>query len=345
MTPLFRPDCVVRPAVREDAEAVLALLHANSLAISGEIDQSLTDLFEEWDDPELDLARDSRLVFAPDGRLIAYAVLWSKSRAALPFADIFLHVSEWATDTITEPALLAWAEERARENIPDLAPELRVAVRVYCDSRETRLLNILEAQGYSAIRHSFRMGITFDGPPDPGAWPEGFTLRVAEKDDDPLPALDAFLDAWRDHFGYLEVPYETRLEAWLHHWRESFAPGLWLLAMDGETVAGLCLNLPRYGEDEANGFVEIVAVRRAYRRRGVAEALLRRSFAALHAAGKTTVYLYVDGESLTGATRLYERVGMSVTSRYILNEKELRPGLDPSTSEAGVASAAGAGEP
>ncbi|MFN8377734.1 MAG: GNAT family N-acetyltransferase [Anaerolineae bacterium] len=341
MTLSFPAGTLVRPVLHEDAEAVLALIHSNTLAISGEIDESLKELLEEWADPDLDLARDSRVVFAPDGRLIAYALLWNKNRLALPILEIYLHASEWDTDTVTEPGLLAWAEARTWENVGDIPPELRIAVRTYCDSREERFLKLVEAEGYSAIRHSFRMGITFEGPPEPGTWPEGFVLRVAEKDTDMMPVFDALRDAWRDHFGYIEAPYDEAMVSWKHHWTEQFAPGLWLLAMDGDTVAGMCINYPRFGEDETIGFVEIVGVRRAYRRRGVAEALLRRSFAALYAAGKTSACLYVDGKSLTGATRLYERVGMSVTSRYILNEKELRPGIDPSTQQAGVAESAG----
>ena len=337
MTPQLLAGYTARPAVREDAEAVLSLLHAVTRVVSGEVDNSLKDLLDEWDDPDLNLTRDSRVVLTPDGRLIAYALLWSKTREALPFADIFLHPDEWETDALTERFLLAWAEARAWENVPALDPSLRVALRIYCDSREARLLGIFASEGYPAIRYSFRMGITFDGPPEPGALPASFTLRVVEKEDDPLPVLDAFLDAWRDHFGYLEIPYEERLASWQHHWNEQFEPGLWLLAMDGETVAGICLNFPRYGEDETAGFIEIVAVRRAYRRRGLAEAMLRASFAALYAAGNTSACLFVDGESLTGATRLYERVGMSVDSRYVLSEKELRPGIDPSTHEVGAA--------
>ena len=38
--------------------------------------------------------------------------------------------------------------------------------------------------------------------------------------------------------------------------------------------------------------------------------------------------LSVGGSSLTGATRLYERAGMTVHSTYEACEKELRPGRE-----------------
>ena len=328
----------IRPVVPEDAEAVIALLGANAAAMGDPLENTLEDILREWADPDLDLERDSKVVFTPDGRLIAYSLLWSKGRSMLPVVEVFLHSSEWETDTFTEPALFAWAENRARENLAEVPPETRVAIHAFSDARETRYLAIAEAAGYHPIRHSFQMGITFDGPPEPPRWPEGFTLRIAEKEDDPQPVYDAFRDAWRDHFGSISGPYEERLEAWRHHWQENFAPGLWFLGMDGDTVAGLCLCEPSFGGDEGIGFVELLAVRRAYRRRGLAEALLREAFVTLNAAGKHSVLLYVDGESLTGATRLYERADMTARKRFTRVEKELRPGIDPSAHVADPAS-------
>lgn len=106
--------------------------------------------------------------------------------------------------------------------------------------------------------------------------------------------------------------------------------------MDGDTVAGISLCMPEFGGNEQLGYVQVLGVRRACRRRGLAEALLRQSFVEMAAMGKTGARLHVDGSSLTGATRVYERAGMHVKNRYTLYEKELRPGIDPSTTEAGA---------
>jgi ribosomal protein S18 acetylase RimI-like enzyme len=336
MTPELPEGYVIRPAQREDAEAVVALLRANALHVAGEAEGSLDVLLEEWGDPDLDLARDTRVVFGPDGRLVAYAILWSIGRAARPTAEIFLHVNEWARDDFTEPALLQWAEARARENLPELPPQTRMVLQLFSDARETRFDGVLSQHGFAPVRHSFQMRRVFDPPPEAPQWPEGFRLHRSAPDDDPVPVLDAFRDAWRDHFGYIERPYDEALEAWRHHWAQSFKSGAWLLAMDDAVVAGLCLCQQDYYGDESCGFVDLLAVRRAYRRRGVAEALLRQAFVDLHSAGKTSVRLGVDGASLTGATRLYERAGMHVHARYLRYEKELRPGIDPSTRVAGA---------
>ena len=128
---------------------------------------------------------------------------------------------------------------------------------------------------------------------------------------------DAFQDTW-EHF---HRPYEQ----W-DHWMirgGDLDPSLWFLAADGDEVVGIALC--RDAETEPDlGFVSILAVRRAWRGRGLGLALLRHAFAAFHRRGKRRVGLGVDAESPTGAVRLYERAGMSVVRRFDIYEKELR---------------------
>ncbi len=327
---------ISRPVARDDAEALLALLNSYDVAVTEAPSYALENVLEDLDDPDLDLEHDTRVVLSSDGRLIAYACVWSTGRPALPIIELVLHPEEWALRPGIEPALLAWAEARVRENEAELPADMRLAMRAFSDARDARFSDVMRSAGFRPIRHGFKMGITFTTPLDPAPLPEGFALCVAKQDDDPVPLFDAFRDAWRDHFGYIEGPYQERLESFQHYRAQTFSPGLWLLAMDGDTVAGMSLCQPKFGPDTTQGFISIVAVRRAYRRRGLAEALLRQSLHVLQAAGKASVSLHVDGESLTGATRLYERAGMSVWERHTQYEKELRPGLDPSTRAAAI---------
>ena len=75
----------------------------------------------------------------------------------------------------------------------------------------------------------------------------------------------------------------------------------------------------------------MLGVRRPWRRRGIALALLHHAFGELYRRGKHRVVLGVDSQSLTGALRLYERAGMHVQLQYDNYELELRPGTDLST--------------
>jgi ribosomal protein S18 acetylase RimI-like enzyme len=57
--------------------------------------------------------------------------------------------------------------------------------------------------------------------------------------------------------------------------------------------------------------------------RGLAKALLLRSFREFHRRGQRRVGLGVDSENATGATKLYESVGMVVDTEQVVWEKLL----------------------
>ena len=61
-----------------------------------------------------------------------------------------------------------------------------------------------------------------------------------------------------------------------------------------------------------------------WRKRGLGLALLLQAFNEFYQRGDRTVGLGVDAQSLTGATRLYEKAGMHVTRRYDTYEKVIR---------------------
>ncbi len=69
-------------------------------------------------------------------------------------------------------------------------------------------------------------------------------------------------------------------------------------------------------------------MKRAYRKKGLAQAMLTHAFAEFWKRDQKTVGLGEDASSPTGATRLYERVGMTVAERYVRMEKEMRPGVE-----------------
>ena len=164
-------------------------------------------------------------------------------------------------------------------------------------------------RGYRPLRASLTMAIEFgvEAPPEP-VIPDGIELRPYRHPEDERAVFEAVQEAFADHWDFHPQSIEN--------WREftvkarNFNPDLWLVARDGDEVAGASLNYPERTDDPGYGWVGSLAVRPAWRRRGVGEALLRRSFAVLHARGWRNVRLSVDAENPTGATRLYERVGM-----------------------------------
>lgn len=326
--------CTARPAVLDDAPAVLALQNAISLAIINKIEETLDDVLEEWRAPGFDLAQSTRVVTHEDGLVYAYAILYEAGQSEICDMDIYLHPDSWPTDTLTEPFLVNWAEQTVRAGIPNLPPENRIALHAWSYAQDTRYNNLLQGSSMACIRHFYRMQIDFTDPPLPASLPPGFTLRTVANGEDWRPVLEVKRDAWRDHWGYIERPFEEEFIQWRHQWESEFREGLWLLAMDGDTIAGICLCRETAFDDEEHGWVRTLAVRRAYRRRGIARALLQQAFYTLYQHGRKRVGLGVDASSPTGATDLYNSVGMVVANRFDLYEKELRPGLSPLIFEA-----------
>jgi ribosomal protein S18 acetylase RimI-like enzyme len=130
----------------------------------------------------------------------------------------------------------------------------------------------------------------------------------------------AITEAFRDHWNHIPKQFESWVQRKKRH---GFQPGLWLLVFDGEEVAAALVGsvFPEMG-----GWVNNVAVRRPWRRRGIAEAMLREAFRRFAARGITPVNLGVDATNPTGATRLYEKAGMRAVREFVFFEKELRPG-------------------
>ena len=71
------------------------------------------------------------------------------------------------------------------------------------------------------------------------------------------------------------------------------------------------------------GFIEDIGVRRPYRRRGLARALIARSMRMMRDLGMTAGKLGVDTDNLTAALGLYTGLGFEVTKKHIIYQKPL----------------------
>ena len=69
------------------------------------------------------------------------------------------------------------------------------------------------------------------------------------------------------------------------------------------------------------GFTEFISVGKAWRRQGLARALVVRALHAQKAAGMNESALGVDGESVFSAARLYEACGFRIARRNALYRK------------------------
>jgi len=127
------------------------------------------------------------------------------------------------------------------------------------------------------------------------------------------PAIhDVITTAFMDHYDFHPEPFEVFRENFVD---ETTDFGQWRLAFDGDRCVGLCLGSRRYAAHRL-GYVASLAVLREYRGRGIARFLLYDAFARDASLGWTGTSLHCDATNPTGATALYESVGMVRDQRY-----------------------------
>ena len=318
-----------RGAQWEDIEPAFAMYNRWSRSVLGRDEISTPEIIRtEWTSPDFNPAEDIRVVFAPQGQLVGYIEVWDTARPPVhPW--IWGRVDPEFEGMGIGAWLLSWAEQRALQSLQDVPEELRFAPRLGTYRQAEKPRRLFEKFGYQYIRSSYHMLIEMDAPVPEPEFPAGITLRTYNLETDAEAVYRAEIDSFRDHFGYVDQPFEEGLKRWKHFWeQESFDPTLLFLAMDGEEVAGISLCPPHSFDDQDMGWVGTLGVRRPWRKRGLGLALLRHSFNEFYRRRKRKVGLGVDAQNLTGALRLYESAGMHVHQAIDLFEKELRPGTE-----------------
>jgi mycothiol synthase len=210
--------------------------------------------------------------------------------------------------------LLGFLEGRLRAQASQQAAPGLFSVEAY-ESEQARLA-LLQRAGYLGARYEDLM-VRPDLEHIPDALlPPGLEVRPVQPEQiDQI--WDAADEAFRDHWGYIPLPPEERRQM---RQEPDFDPSLWQVAWDGDQVAGMVLNFVNANENaeyrRQRGWTEGICVRRPWRRRGLARALLAQSLQALKERGLTEAALTVDTQNLSGAHHLYASLGFKPVRRY-----------------------------
>jgi mycothiol synthase len=330
----FPAGYTARPARLDDVEAIVATLNAAEQDLLGEQSQTVAGWTREMQFTGMDPETDTRVIVAPGGAVAAFAALWDKEPHVIPEHLGCVHPQHRGRGLGTD--LMRWLDERGARCVAEAPPGVRVALQAWVNQLDHAAHALLRDCGYQLARHNLRMIIDFDGPPPEPEWPAGIAVRTFVPGRDERETRLVIREAFRDHWGHVESPFEEDLERWQKFSQSDpdFDPSLWFLAMADGRIVGTSLCHLRSNEDPNMSWVYSVGVLRPWRRQGVAYALLRHSFAELYRRGQRRAALGVDADSLTGATRLYEKAGMRPDPRhqYQIWEKELRTGRDLSTA-------------
>ena len=324
---------IIRPATFDDIDDVVEAINAASVKLVGSIMFTVEHYRLDWDQPAFRLETDTRVVVSPQGQIAGVLEYWDLNEPHVR-SDVWGRVHPDYEGKGIGSHLLAWADERAKRSVISAADGARVVMRSFVPSIDPAAGDLFENNGYRMLRHGLRMVIDLDGNLPSPLWPEGIQVRTMQLGEE-AEVVHAVRDSFKDHFGYVESPFEQDLERWMHLIQNdvNFDSSLFFLAVQDGKIAGISLCWPKSFSDPELSWVSTLGVRRPWRRRGLGLALLRHSFLELHKRGKQRVGLGVDAESLTGATDLYLKAGMRPDPRHQISlyEKEVRPGVDLST--------------
>jgi GNAT superfamily N-acetyltransferase len=294
----------VRPIADAEIEAVATLAAEDEAAFQGRPSRLGANDVRGWL-ARVDLAQDSWL-YEEDGSLVA--VSWFDFIDDLGFFVGI--VAQGAKSRGFGARIVDTGEARARD---------RGAARVqtFGLEQDTAAAQLFDERGFTLVRRFYEMAIELEALPVVPELPEGFTLEGFRMED-PRPyyeALDAaFQDHWEHHTVGFDRWWEQRQKA------HDFDPTLWFQIRHGDEIVATIRNDP---ERNGGGYVGTLGVVGPWRGQGLGRVLLVRTFAEFYARGVTRVTLGVDAESPTGATKLYESVGMIRENAAVVYEKAL----------------------
>jgi mycothiol synthase len=300
----------VRPATRGDAPAITEMFIEQETLMNGDPESTVEDLYDDWSTPGFDMERDSWVILRDD-EVVGYVVIARRLPPDISVAYGGVRPSHHGKGLGT--FLIESVEQRAGEIAGGPA-----IVRQWIDAKDEVALSIVKARGYSFVRRFWRMDAPLDAEVAAVPDPDGITIRSFEKGRDERTAHEVLETAFTEHWGYTPKTYEeSAVGRWDAEW---FRPDLSLVAeANGGEMVAVSINGPRFDD----GYVEDIGVLPDWRGRGIAEALLRRSFALFKEVGFKRASLNVDSDNSTGAMRLYERVGMEPGTCYDVYEARI----------------------
>jgi len=249
-----------------------------------------------------------------NGEAVAVAAVSWRIREGTVVHNIEIWVRPDARRRGIGDSLVNWAEEHARAAVAAGVagpPGAAQVIGGWGDGDVPGHDRLAAQHGYAVFRYGFEMRRPVDAPIPEAPLPEGLEIRpVVAKDHRVI--WDADTEAFRDHFEP-SVRTEDDFAGWFA--APSLDTSLWQVAWDGDEVAASIMTSINVEENAKIGlslaWLDHVSVRRRWRQRGVAAALIASTLRLLRDRGAEVAALGVDAQSLTGALHLYEKMGFT----------------------------------
>jgi ribosomal protein S18 acetylase RimI-like enzyme len=270
-------------------------------------------------DPRRDM-----LLAEVDGKVIGYTrVWWSKDPSGLYLYNHSVDLlPEWRGKGIRN-AMLRYNEQRLREMSQTHPTDVPHIFQSIASESEKDWISVLTNEGYRIFRCGFRMvRPNLENIPDL-PFPEGIEVRPAKPEH-----YRAIINAWNEACKDMraQIPISDEDFKWLQE-SPIFNPSLWLITWHNDEVIGTVLNFIDERENieykRKRGHVELISVKREWRGRGIAKAMIAQSFRLLKEYGMTEASLGVDAENPSGALHLYEKMGFQIEKKTLFYRKPM----------------------
>jgi len=308
-----------RPFRREDAPAIFQMMLDIDAHDNRTWAGTLAETEKEFDDPDVNVETDTLGAFTAGGQVAALAWIYAPPKPGKHYlAFLWNQFHPDHRDNGVADFIMAWSEARGRQILAQRPRDVPHILRISCMAHNDYRKELHIRHGFEPVRYFFEMRRDLSEPIAAVTLPPGIVIRPWEPELDQR-TYEAFEESFQDHWGH--VPVSKEVWDMFMVGRESFRSDLSYVILDGEEVAGFTLNFLSPEENERNGIQEawvgVLGVRRPWRKRGFATALLNQSMHAFKTEGMAYASLGVDSENPTGALGVYERVGFAPVKRSV----------------------------
>lgn len=312
-------DVTWRPLSGDDLGRLHELIRASEVDDGVPWATSEAETNRQLTDPESELAADSIAAVLPDGRLAGFGAVRMRAEARRRRAvgqDGTVHPRYRRRGLGTR--IFDWTEERGRRRAATISDGVPAFLEAWANEEWQDRRILFSGRGYEPIRYYDDMRRSLADPIPEAPLPDGlrFVRWSPERDEE---FRDAHNDAFADHWGSEPLAAEI----WRHRMSgsEHFRGDLTYGVYEGQRLIGYCTAY-HAPEDAAvtgrrEGWLGQIGVRRAWRGRGVASAVMSHVMQAMIDAGMDDALLDVDSENPSGAVGLYERLGFRRQHRWV----------------------------
>jgi len=257
---------------------------------------------------------DRWLVAEVNGHVVGYGVIesWHEEDGRWVYLILGWVLPEWRGRGIGT-AMLHWGEHKARRLAAVEHPGELFEFAGNASSTEPEAAALLLHEGYSVRYTDLEMSLEPSELLPEYPLPPAIDVRPALPEHIPLIA-ESIAESYRGEFPGNRFRSTTVEAAGQAEWYSSPVHdlALWQVAWDGDQVAGQVLPMIERGR----GIIDEVSVRPAWRRRGLARALLTHALRDLQSRGVAVIRLFTGAEFPTRARDLYTSLGFRVVKEF-----------------------------